>query len=251
MCSLWFCGLLLSGVYALVAATIDVFTFPDLPLGVNWQITGQEMLLTVLGGLALSVIIAWPENTWSGIVLGAGVIVTWAMLRSLWAFGPIGLVFWLFALPLVLWNLPVTAAFRWAVQRQVQRYHRQLAVHAALLLAIVSLGAFAGSWSRMTPASQSAVRRVNTLVQTALHSTAPQPVELGRLPQLREKVGDRFWLSQKASAVSSTGVEVQVNFDNGYVFTCLVEPIGTNSTFCVDGAGSPFGSGPYKGGDKR
>jgi hypothetical protein len=245
-------GLLLSVVYALVAGTIDALTFPGLPLRVSWPELRQEMLFTVLGGLALSVITAWPANNWKGIAFGAGAIVCWEMLRSFLRVGPAVVILLLLVLPMVVVSLPIAAVFRWAVAQYIGRLQdRRLGWRVGLVTALIVLGAFAGSWSRMSSAAEGAVRQVNTMMQKTLANAGGDlPMPLATVPDFHQRAGQTYTLSQHASTASPTGVDVRVTFDNGYVVTCFVDTAANSST-CAEGTQSPFGSARYNPGEQR
>jgi hypothetical protein len=118
-------------------------------------------------------------------------------------------------------------------------------------LALLGLGAFAGSWSRMPPVSEAAVRQVNTMVRKVLADPgADLPLLLKTAPDIRQHAGQTFGLSQRASAASPTGVDVQVTFDNGYIITCFFDT-AVNSGVCAEGAQSPFGNSSYNPRDQR
>jgi N-acetylglucosamine-6-phosphate deacetylase len=120
------------------------------------------------------------------------------------------------------------------------------------VLTILALATFAGSWSRMTGASEDAVRKVNSVVKIALApSNRQMPDALKNVPDFRAQVGHTYWLSQQASSVFPTGIDVQVAFDNGYVLTCLVETETGQARIitCSHGdqsAGGPASSVPYQ-----
>jgi MFS family permease len=223
-------GLLLGMLYALVSGTIDAVTFPDLPLRVDWKSLWSDIAISGAGGMVLGAVAAWPENALAGTLAGAAAIVTWEMLRSLLRLSsPLGLVLAFLVLPLVVLSLPIAAIFRWSVSRhwrvmQRPRLRRRLVGLGGLVLTIIALATFAGSWSRMAGASEDAVRKVNTVVKIALASSGQQmPDAFKTVPNFQARASHTYWLSQQASSVFPTGIDVQVAFDNGYVLTCLVE----------------------------
>ncbi len=223
-------GLLLGMIYALVNGTIDVVTFPDLPLRVDWPSLWTDIAISGLGGMVLGAVAAWPENSWVGTLVGAGAIMAWEMLRSLLSLSnPVSLVLVLLILPLVVLSLPIAAVFRWSVARHLRvmqrpRLRRRLVGLGGLVLTILALATFAGSWSRMTGASEDALRKVNSVVKMALAPSSQQmPDALKNVPDFRAQAGHTYWLSQQASPVFPTGIDVQIAFDNGYMVTCLVD----------------------------
>lgn len=249
-------GLLLGVVYALLAGTIDALVMRDVSIRIDWVSVWVSILTTGIGLAALGVVTGWPADKWHGIVVGAVVFVGWFMLQSFLKLQGIATVFLVFFLPLAVLSLPIAAVLRWAVQRHLHNLEqagpRLLRAQAILLLILLGVGAFAGSWSQMPPASQEAVRTVNRLVQRTL--AEPGGARLARafdaLPDIREHAGEAYSLNQRASVSSSTGVDVIVTFDDGYVITCLVDTT-TSLTQCVEGSESVFGPFRFDPNDQR
>jgi hypothetical protein len=253
-------GLLLGVIYALVNGTIDTFTFPDLPLRVDWASLWAEIFVSGLGGMVLGAVAAWPGNAWLGTLAGAGAIVAWEMVRSLVRLrSPLGLFLFIFVLPLIVLSLPIAAVFRWSVSRHVQvmqrlRLRRRFVGLAGLVLTIVALATFAGSWSRMTGTSEAAIRKVQDVVQAVLAASDNElPAAFRGLTDFHAQAGHAYWLSQQASLASPTGIDVRITFDNGYVVTCFVETETGQAQIvqCAKGAQSPFGPARYNPNDQR
>jgi len=248
-------GLLLGIIYALVNGTIDAVTFPDLPMRVEWSSLWVDVALSGAGGMVLGAVAAWPPNAWVGTLSGAAAIVVWEMVRSLVRLSNALSVFLLiFILPLVVFSLPIAGVFRWSVSRHLQvmqrpRVRRRVVGVGGLVLTIVAVAAFAGSWSRMTGGSEDAVRKVNTVLKTALAAAGGQmPGVFRGMPNFQAQAGHAYWLSQQASPASLTGIDVRITFDTGYAMTCLVETETGKAQIvtCVEGTESPLG--PSRGG---
>jgi hypothetical protein len=93
----------------------------------------------------------------------------------------------------------------------------------------------------MTGDSELAVRKVDTVVKIALAASSNQlPDAFRSVPNFRNRVGRTYWLSQQASSISSTGIDVRITFDNGYQLTCLVETeTGTAQILMCGQGGQP------------
>jgi hypothetical protein len=253
-------GLLLGVIYALVSGTIDTVTFPDLPLRVDGPRLGMDIFFSGLGGMVLGGVAAWPANAWVGALSGAAGIVASEMLRSLLRLSnPLGIFLLIFILPLIVLSLPIAAVFRWSVSRHLQvmqrpRLRRRLVGLGGLVLTIVVLAAFAGSWTRMTGAAEGAVRTVHRMLQTALgNSEGKLPDVFKGVTDFQTKASHVYWLSQQASSASPTGIDVRITFDNDYVVTCFVETETDQARIilCAQGAQSPFGPARYNPNDQR
>jgi hypothetical protein len=253
-------GLLLGVMYALVSGTIDAVTFPDLPLRVDGAHLTAELLISGLGGMVLGGVAAWPGNAWVGAFAGGAAIMAWELIRSLLRLSnPMGIFLLIFILPLVILSLPIAGVFRWTVSRHMQvmqrpRRRRRWVGVAGLLVTVVVLAVFAGSWSRMTSTNEAAVRTVHRAMQTALKNSLNNlPDALKGVANFKAKASHVYWLSQQASAASPTGVDVQLTFDNGYVVTCFVETETGQPQIlvCAEGAQPTFGPARYNPVDQR
>jgi hypothetical protein len=253
-------GLLLGVIYALVSGTIDTVTFPDLPLRVDGGRLAADILVSGVGGMVLGGLAAWPANAWVGALMGAGAIVAWEMVRSLLRLSnPLGLFLLIFVLPLIVLSLPIAGVFRWSVTRHMQvmqrpRLRRRWVGVGGLVLTIVALAAFAGSWSRMTGGAESAVRTVQRALQMTLGNSQGNPSDAFKgVTDFQAKAGPVYWLSQQASPASPTGIDVRITFDNGYVVTCFVETETGQAKIivCTQGAQSPLGPARYNPNDQR
>jgi hypothetical protein len=249
-------GLWLGVVYALLAGTIDAVVMRDVPIRIDWVGVWVSVIATGVGLAVLGAITGWPADKWRGVVVGAVAFVGWFMLQSFLKLQGAATVFLVFFLPLAVLSLPIAAILRWAIQRHLhiveQAGPRLLRARAVLLLVLVGVGAFAGSWSQMPPAAQEAVRTVNRLMQRTLFEPAGAqlPRALEALPDIREHAGVGYGLNQRASISSPTGVDVIVTFDDGYALTCLVEA-ATSLTQCVEGGETIFGPFRFDPNDQR
>jgi hypothetical protein len=125
---------------------------------------------------------------------------------------------------------------------------------AGLVVAVVALAAFAGSWSRMTGSAEVAVRKVNTAFQLMMTKPAKErPRAFSDITDFPAPSGHKYWLSYSASAASPTGIEVHITFDNGYVATCYVETETGQAqiTLCGKGPESPWGPASGSPADQR
>jgi hypothetical protein len=251
-------GLVLGVVYALLAGTIDAVVMRDVPIRIDWIGVWVSVISTGVGLAALGAITGWPADKWRGVVVGAVAFVGWFMLQSFLKLQGAATVFLVFFLPLAVLSLPIAAILRWAIQRHLHNLEqatagpKRLRAQVVLLLTLLGVGAFAGSWSQMPPAAQEAVRTVHRLMQRTLSepATATLPRAFDAVPNIREHAGVGYGLNQRASVSSPTGVDVIVTFDDGYALTCLVEA-ATSLTQCVEGGETLFGPFRFDPNDQR
>lgn len=249
-------GLWLGLIYALSAGIIDMLVMRDVPIRIDWASLGGTLVTTSLGLALLGAVTAGPIVPWRGMILGAVVYMGWLFLQSFLKLQGLAAIFLVFFLPLALLSLPITAVLRWAVERHI-RHHtnagpQRVRAQMLLLTLLFGIGAFAGSWSQMSPSAQEAVRTVHRLLQRALTqpAEAPWPPAFESVPTLRDHAESRYGLTQHASLASPTGVEVVVVFDDGFALTCLVDST-SQLTQCVEGRESVFGPFQFNPNDQR
>ncbi|MBI3241274.1 MAG: hypothetical protein HYZ49_03165 [Chloroflexi bacterium] len=253
------CGALLGVLYALVAGTIDFTLFRDLPLRLEWPRILISALTTGAAGLAVGAVVAWPGETLKGIIAGALVIAGSGAVKSLLtpaADTTVMVIVLVYTfLPFVALSLPIAIAIRLIVNRYEDNLQKQgqsrLVAQGILLAGAIALAAFAGSWSQMPPSSVEAVRKIDRMIQTTLASPADKalPIALRSLSDFRARAGTTYLVDQRKSVSVTDGVDVQVNFDNGYVISCLVDN-QTLAVSCVEGA-SVFGPFQFNPNDQR
>lgn len=238
-------GLLLALAYSLVAGTIDALLLRDVPLRIDWQALGGNLMLAGLSGAALGALTAWPETGWVGVLLGAAGLVAWSFLQSYLILRAATLIFLPLFLPLMVMSLPLAGFLRWSARRQEQlqakagpaRWWAQL----WLVVVILAVGSFAGSWSQMPPLSQEAVRRVHSLLGKTLAEPAsvPLPGAFQATPALRDHAASPYQLEARPASSGYNQVEVRVTFADGYLITCTVDPEAT-WVLCREGAAGLF-----------
>jgi hypothetical protein len=159
------------------------------------------------------------------------------------------------SLPFAALSLPISIALRLIINRYERNLQKQGAqqrtAQGILLAGAIALAVFAGSWSQMPPASVEAVRKVNRLMQATLSAPADKmlPVALLGIEDFRSRAGESYVMDQRKSLATADGIDVQVNFDNGFVVTCLVDN-QTLTVLCEEG-GALFGPFQFDPSDQR
>ena len=158
-------------------------------------------------------------------------------------------------LPFAALSLPISIALRLIINRYEHNLQKEGAqrrtAQGILLAGTIALAVFAGSWSQMPPASVEAVRKVNRLMQTTLSAPADKmlPVAVRGIEDFQSRAGESYVMAQRKSLAIADGIDVQVNFDNGFVVTCLVDN-QTLAVLCEEG-GALFGPFQFNPGDQR
>jgi hypothetical protein len=239
-------GALLGGLYALVAGTIDVFLFRDLPLRVDWPAVWMSLVMTGLGAAALGALAAWPEGAMRGSIAGAAAITVWRLILAFVQLRATALPWLLVFLPALVLSLPIAGVLRWLTDQQVHNLDRQgidwLKAQSTLVAITVALSVVVGSWAQMPANAQEAVRQVNRMLGRTLAEPAGTalPSALTDVPNIRQYAGVAYHLDQRPSATGPRAVDVHVTFDDGYRLTCVVIPESSFAT-CVEGERPPGG----------
>ena len=218
-------GFLMGTAFVIVAAFINTWLNSGLPIGVEW---GQALLRWLLIGLGLALIGALTSlftETFPGLVAGAvaaGVLaLTAALYISSTSTGLKLMVLIFLLLPIAAMSLPVVWLIRFLMHRHNLFIHMKWSgVRIALLvLAAVSVGAFAGYFMKMSDSALLAVQALHENIQAASNDSNN---ELSKIPGLKEHKGMKYVLFQKQSKTSTVGVDVRAEFEDGYAIQCVV-----------------------------
>ncbi|MGQ0604728.1 MAG: hypothetical protein ACT4QE_23865 [Anaerolineales bacterium] len=233
-------GLLIGAVYGLMSSVINTVLLRDVSLRVDG---GQVFANVVTSGIGLAVagfIIGWFDSSWRGILIGAGALAGFQLVRSFLSVGGgvlerfgVSYILLVFTLPLIVLFVVFTALLRWGINshenalREVGR--DRVTGLASVWLGAVVLALITGFFSQMTVEEQEAVRRINTLVRNGI--TAERvPASLQSVTDFRNRASQNYTLDvntvsstdfDSAGATTSQFVAVNVYFDNGLVVQCL------------------------------
>jgi hypothetical protein len=234
-----FYGLLIGVIYATVAQTIDVILMTDVPLAVDQSQAIIFIVTTAISGALLGVIVAWPKEAWKGALFGAIAITAWGLLQSALALSVTSLILLPLGLPLIVMSLPISGVMRLAVymhENFMQETGFKRARNMSLLFAgAVFIAVLSGSWAQMPPYAQEAVRQVDRVLEFARDNPdRGLSVALRDASNVLDHLDQPYTLHQTAVDSSPTGVEVSVNFADGFVMSCLVGQQG-DIPYCQEG----------------
>lgn len=236
-------GLVMGLVYGAVTGTINLVVLPGVPLRVNATSLIASTLLSGLGALAAGYITAWPHSAFWGVLLGAVVIATVGALRGILnqASGAdvlgAAIVLLTIFLPSAAFALPITGLLRLGVHEFEEALHHsgrpRLFRMGRMWVGAVALAVLVGSFSQFSDTEKAALRQVNNLVRTALAANSDQdvPPALQQIANFHARASQHYTLNQRSSLSADAGIvgsvavetiEVDVLFDSGLHFTCLV-----------------------------
>lgn len=242
-------GLVIATTYALVGSIVNQFSFPDLPVGVDWRSLLAACLFFAVwlgvGGAFINWFTQTEESMVTGlsvmtvIALGAGALTLEGNLPA--QFGKILLL----ALPVMAISLVMTITLRWLGVRHADSVERDRTLKTksiAILMAVaLTIGGVTGfGLNRWTDATLSGIHyvddRLQTLVVEPVQAEAFFP--LADVPGLTSHLGLPYTLHGKPSGQSITAVEVTAKFKDGYQITCVLLVFPDTTPFlraCAEG----------------
>jgi hypothetical protein len=191
-------GLLGGTAFVFVAAFIDIWLYPDLPLGVDWT---------------------WP-GLGSGAVIAGFIVLASALYLSDTGIG-MKLIVLIFALvPIAVLCLPIVWILRWLVVKHGQATGHKLSIagRAGLILITIALGAGLGCFMKMSPRALSATRYVHNLLQTAADEKNP----VHAVHDVPKRTDMSYKLYQQQSVFSTEGFDIRVEYQDEYKIKCTI-----------------------------
>jgi hypothetical protein len=237
-------GLVVGLVYGLTSGFINSVTLWGIPLRVDAGAILAETVFAALGAMVIGYITAWPQSSFKGILGGAVSIALFQAIRafvnqrggSLEFFGALIVLVATF-LPAVALALPIAAVLRlgvnWVEEAQTHSGRPRLWRLARAWAIVILISLIAGTFSQMSSEEQTAMRRVNTLIRNGMtaQSEAEVPQALRTINNFQARAVGGYTLAREvdvsrdtsfADSVSFTTIIVDVRFDNGLHFRCLV-----------------------------
>jgi hypothetical protein len=233
-------GALLATAYVWTLSLINVYTFPKLPLGMDWTRTFEMWMGFGLAAAVFGVLAAWFTDETAGVV-GGGIIST-ALLAIVFllssqewtsasTFQSI-----LMAATLVGVNMLGAWGLRWMANRHLAfareedaaTRRKRLTQH---VLTVILIGMLPGVLSRMDLNAEQAIGRLHKLLQAAPTDQSVWPqLPLRQVPALQEHFGVGYKIYVRTSALSAGALDVTVRFEDGFSMFCIL-PTASGSNF--------------------
>lgn len=217
-------GLLGGTVFVLVAAFVDIWLNPGLPLGVNWDAFALRMPLIGLGLGLVGAVTCWWHEAWQGLLSGAVISSMLALIAALYS-SQVGtglkfIVIIFILLPVAVMTLPVAYFLRWLVER-----HGRALGMKWKALRIIGLSLFmvviAGGLGYLMKTSSRGIEAVRT-VHAYLKDLSSGQNPLAEVPGVPEREGTPYAMYSTESQTSVEGFDVHVLYTDGYRLQCEV-----------------------------
>ena len=236
-------GALVATAYVWALAFVNVFTFPNLPLGMDWiRVLGMWFGLSAAFAL-FGAVAGWFTEDYAGIVGGAliftALLAIWFLLSARVQNSTITAQSIITTLPLAGVNMLAAWALRSAAKRYLTirnekdstQRRKQLIRHSAIILLI---GLVPGIFGRLDTPAQRTLGQLHELLQAAPNDPSIWPrLPLRQVPALQDHLGVDYVFYAHPSATAVSTLDVAVQFADGYLMTCQL-PISTSVSFITD-----------------
>lgn len=233
-------GALAATAFVLSNALVNVYSFPNLPLAVDWlYLLGMWAGFSAALGLA-GVMAGWFTEEYQGVVGGGAMITALLAVAFYFQLGAQGQALSLqsiiMAIPLFGVSMLAAAALRWTARRHNQIIHtesaearpRRLTRH---ILVIALAGALVGILGRMDLPSEQTLTKFHAYLQAAPSDPlvwVQLPVK--QVPALAEHFGVDYRFYARRSAFALGSLDLTVRFADGFVLQCTL-PVGSMNFF--------------------
>jgi hypothetical protein len=241
-------GALIATAYVWALHLVNVFGFPNLPLGLDWlRLLGSWIGLALAFAL-FGAVAAWFTEEYAGIVGGALIftvlLALWFLIAAGTTDSSINAQSVITTLPLIGVNMLGAWGLRWAAHRHLAIVHekdagmrrRQMAKHVGIMLLI---GLIPGLFGRMDLPSERVLEHLDELLQAAPTDPSVWPrLPLKQVPSLQDHFGVDYRLYARQSSVSVGAMDVTIRFADGFALSCRL-PIATEIQFitaCSEGS---------------
>lgn len=232
-----FYGALAATAFVLSNSLVNVYSFPNLPLGVDWvHLFWMWAGFSAAFGMA-GVISGWFVEEYQGIVGGGAVMTALLAVAFFFQLGAEGQAVtvqsMLMAVPLIGVSMAAAAALRWAARRHIQIVHekaapRRLAEH---ILVIASVGLVIGILGRMDLPSEQTLTKFHAYLQAAPNDpSALVQLPVKQVPSLSEHFGVDYRFYARRSAFALGSLDLTVRFADGFALECTL-PVGSLNFF--------------------
>ena len=240
-----FIGVVGALVYALVAATVNVISYPGLHLTVNW---GNAITTWVVVSLALGLagfIVGWPTEEVKAIV-GGGVTLTFVLLLANTIAFLIGNTGGVSYFQVLVSSLPMVGVCVLAALALRQGIHKiegakdeenKAARHKRffkIIGLVVLIGIIGGFFNRLDNTPVTMLDALNKRLQsTDIASASMVKFPENVLAEVQSHYGEDYRIYVRSAKATVGALDVTIKFYSGYTITCQI-PTSTGSYVFMD-----------------
>ncbi len=240
-------GALAATAFVLANSLVNVYSFPNLPLGIDWaHLIGTWAGFSAAFALA-GILAGWFTEEYQGVVAGGAIIAALLAVAFFFQMGAEGdaaltLQSILMAIPLVGVSMLAAGALRWSARRHneiisknsTDSRPKRLAGH---ILVVTAAGLLIGILGRLDLPAEQTLTKFHTYLQAA--SSDPSvwvQLPVKQVPALPEHFGSDYRFYARRSAFALGSLDLTVRFADGFVLECLF-PVGSMNFFtnCWEG----------------
>lgn len=236
--------------YAIVAATINIISYPQLHLTLNWSSAITTWVIVTLAMVIAGFIVGWPTEEVKAIV-GGGVTLTFLLLlvntimfisqnvtnqsyfQVLVASLPMVGVIVLLALALRKGINKASAA-----EKEESRPNKRKTL-VNIFSIVILLGVIGGLFSRFDGSAVTMLQSLNERLQNADTSgTTKVKFPSNVLEDVQKHFGQEYGLYIRSAAGTIGALDVTISFNDGYTLTCQVPTVSGSYVFidaCSEG----------------
>jgi uncharacterized membrane protein YagU involved in acid resistance len=245
-----FIGLVGGLVYALVAATVNVLSYPGLHLAVNWLNAFVTWVVVSLALIAAGFIVGWPTEEVKATV-GGGITLTFVLLLAntiayLAHRESSGSYFQVLVSSLPMVGICVLAAMALrqginkieAARKEEDNKIRKKRL-AMILGLVVLIGIVGGFFSRFDGSAVTMLQALNDRLQST-DITSPSKVRFPEnvLSEVQKHYGEEYGLYVRSATSTVGALDVTMDFESGYIITCQIPTTSGSYVFmniCAEG----------------
>lgn len=231
-------GALIATSYTLANMLVNVYSFPNLPLGFDWvHIFGAWAGVSFAFALA-GAIAGWFSEEYNGIVAGGAIITALLAIVFLFQLGlqnnALTMQSILMAVPLIGVSMLVAGGLRWTARRHNEIIHKDSAEIrpkrlASHIFVILLAGLVLGVLGRMDLPAEQTLAQFHKYLQAAPNDpSALAHLPIKQVPSLPEHFGTDYVFYVRRSEFALGALDVTVRFVDGFTMTCLLQVGGSN-----------------------
>ena len=237
-------------LYAIIAATINIISYPDLHLSVNWTSAISIWMIVSLAMTIAGFIVGWPTEEVKAIV-GGGVTLTFLLLlvNTILFIGQNVTNQSYFqvlvtSLPMIGVVVLLALAIRQGINKAAAATKEEsLATRrkslAKIFSIVIVLGMIGGLFSRFDGSAVSMLASLNERLQTAeLSGISKVKFPSNVLEDVQSRYGQEYGLYIRSAAGTIGALDVTISFVDGYRVTCQIHTVSGSYVFidaCSEG----------------